>query len=238
MKRMRLKKRKKINNLNIVLIIGIIVIICVIYVLKIFSEKALPIFINYSEVEVKRIATLVINNTLMNEVGASVTFNDLFITNEDEKGNIISMDVNSAKANQLLLNANNVLEKNFRYLENGQIDKLKVNGLDIENNKKGVIYELPSGIIFNNIFLNNLFPKIPVKLNLVGTVFSKLITDVQSYGINNAIFKVNIYVSSEIKVVLPFASKNIQIESTIPIIIKIIEGDVPSYYFGNDLISS
>lgn len=237
MKRMKLKKRRKTNSLNLILFIAITIVIAIIYTLKIFSEKALPIFINYSEIEAKRIATLIINNSLMNEVGTNITFDDLFITKEND-GKIISMDINSAKANQLLFNANNVLEQNFTYLENGEIDKLKIKGLDIKSNKKGVIYELPSGIIFNNIFINNLLPKIPVRLNLVGTIFSKLTTDVESYGINNAIFRVNIYVSSEIKVVLPFASKNIKIESTIPIIIKIIEGDVPSYYFGSELINS
>ena len=237
MKRIKLKKRRKTNSLNLILFIGITIVIAIIYILKIFSEKALPIFINYSEIEAKRIATLIINNSLMNEVGTNITFDDLFITKEND-GKIIRMDINSAKANQLLFNANNVLEQNFTYLENGEIDKLKIKGLDIKSNKKGVIYELPSGIIFNNIFINNLLPKIPVRLNLVGTIFSKLTTDVESYGINNAIFRVNIYVSSEIKVVLPFASKNIKIESTIPIIIKIIEGDVPSYYFGSELINS
>ena len=75
--------------------------------------------------------------------------------------------------------------------------------------------------------------EIPVRLNIVGTIFSKLTTDVESYGINNAIFKVNLYVSTEIKVILPFTSKNVKLEASIPIIIKIIEGDVPSYYFSN-----
>lgn len=232
MKRMKLKRRKK-NKGNIMLIIIICLIISIIYALKIFSNKALPIFINYSELEVKRIATLLINNTLINEVGTNVVFDDLFITKEDKKGNVVTMDINSAKANELLIEASNALKQNFKYLENGEIEKLKVDELNINSKKRGVIYEIPSGIIFNNIFLNNLLPKIPVKLNLVGTVFSKLTTDVESYGINNAIFRVNIYVTTELKVILPFASKNVALEATIPIIIKIIEGDVPNYYFGN-----
>lgn len=229
---MKLKRRKNRKG-NIILLIVIFLIISIIYVLKIFSDKALPIFVNYSEIEVKRIATLLINNTLINEVGTNVVFDDLFVIKEDKEGNIVTMDINSAKANELLIEASNVLKQNFKYLENGEIEKLKVDELNINSKKKGVIYEIPSGIIFDNIFLNNLLPKIPVRLNLVGTVFSKLTTDVQSYGINNAIFRVNIYVTTELKVILPFTSKNVALEATIPIIIKIIEGDVPSYYFGN-----
>ena len=233
MKRMKLRRRKKSNKTNIILIIFVLLIFSIIYILKIFSEKAVPIFLEYSEIEVNRIASLVINNSVMNGIGLNITLEDLFVVKEDDSGNIISMDVNPSKVNELLVKAGNILEQNFKYLENGEIDKLKINGLNLDNNKKGVIYELPSGIIFDNIFLNNLLPKIPVRLNLVGTIFSKLTTDVESYGINNAIFKVNIYVSTELKVVLPFTSKNIKLEANIPIIIKIIEGEVPNYYFGN-----
>ena len=132
----------------------------------------------------------------------------------------------------MLLKISKVLEQNFKYLEEGRIDKLKIE--ELKSNKKGVIYELPSGIIFKNVFLNNLLPKIPVRLNLVGTIFSKLTTDVESYGINNAIFKVNLNVSADIKTVLPFTSKTSSMEASIPIIIKIIEGEVPNYYFGNN----
>lgn len=232
MKRMKLKRKNKNKKINLILTVLVLLIVSVIYVLKIFSEKALPIFLEYSEIEVKRIASLVINNSVINGVGSNITLEDLFIVKEDKNGNIVSMDVDPAKTNGLLLKVSKVLEQNFKYLEQGQIDKLKMEQL--KSNKKGVIYELPSGIIFNNVFLNNLFPKIPVRLNLVGTIFSKLTTDVESYGINNAIFKVNLNVSTEIKTVLPFTSKTSSLEANIPVIIKIIEGEVPNYYFGNN----
>ena len=232
MKRMKLKRKIKYKKINLIFMVLVLLIISTIYILKIFSEKALPIFLEYSEVEVKRIASLVINNSVINGVGADITLEDLFIVKEDKNGNIVSMDVDPAKTNQLLLKVSKVLEQNFKYLEDGNIDKLKMEQL--KSNKKGIIYELPSGIIFNNVFLNNLFPKIPVRLNLVGTIFSKLTTDVESYGINNAIFKVNLNVSADIKTVLPFTSKTSSMEASIPIIIKIIEGEVPNYYFENN----
>lgn len=231
MKRMKLKKRNKYKKINIILIIFVFLIISIICVLNLFSKKAVPVFLNYSEIEVKRIASLIVNNSLINEVGTKVVFDDLFVVKEDKEGNIVSMDINSAKVNNILVEASNILEENFKYLEKGEIDKLKVDNLNINSKKKGVIYELPSGIIFNNVFLNNLLPKIPVRLNLVGTIFCELTTDVESYGINNAIFRVNIHAKTELKVVLPFTNKNVKLEASIPIIIKIIEGDVPSYYF-------
>ena len=229
---MKLRKKRKTKKINIIIIIIIVLTISIIYILNFFSNKALPIFLSYSEIEVKRIASLIINNSVINGIGENITIDDLFVIKEDNNGNVVSMDVNPSKTNELLVKAGKVLEQNFKYLENGEIEKLKIDGLNI-NNKKGIIHEIPSGIVFDNVFLNNLLPKIPVRLNLVGTIFSKLTTDVESYGINNAIFKVNIFVTTELRVVLPFTSKNTKLEVTIPIIIKIIEGKVPSYYFEN-----
>lgn len=238
MNKMKLKRKKKHIKINIIIIIILVLNISIFYVLNFFSEKAIPIFLEYSEIEVKRIATLIINNSIMNNIGTDVELNDLFILKTDKQGNIISMDVNSSEVNKILLKSGNILEQNFKYLEKGEIDKLKMQNLNINSKRKGVIYELPSGIVFNNVFLNNLLPKIPVRLNFVGSVFSKITTETESFGINNAIFKVNIHVSSNVKIILPFTSKNIELVATIPILIKIIEGDVPSYYFDSSKLAT
>lgn len=238
MNKMKLKRRKKHTKTNIIITIILIISITVFYILKIFSEKAIPVFLEYSEIEVKRIATLIINNSIMNNIGTDVELNDLFILKTDNDGNIISTDVNSSEVNKILLKAGNILEQNFKYLESGEMEKLEMKNLNINSKRKGVIYELPSGIIFNNVFINNLLPKIPVRLNFVSSIFSKLTTETESFGINNAIFKVNIHVSSDVKIILPFVSKNIELVATIPIIIKIIEGEVPSYYFDSSKLST
>lgn len=238
MNKMKLKKKKKHAKFNIIFTIFITIIIAVFYILKIFNSKAIPVFLEYSEIEVKRIASLVINNSIMNNIGTDVDLDDLFVLKTDNEGNVVSMDIKSSEVNKMLLKAGHILEKNFSYLENGEIEKLEVKNLNVNSKRKGIIYELPSGIIFNNLFINNLLPKIPVRLNFVNSVFSKITTETESFGINNAIFKVNIYVSSDVKIILPFASKNIEVSATIPIIIKIIEGKIPSYYFDSSNLTT
>jgi len=238
MRRMHLKRKLVIKKLNIYLIIFLILGIVTLYILNIFSKKAIPILMDYSKIEVKKIATTLINNAVINEVAKNITIDDLFIIKYDNEGKIISMDVNSKTTNNLLIKSNKEVEKYFKYLEKGEVGKLNLIGVEIESNKKGVIFEVPTGIIFNNVFLNNLFPKIPVRLNLVESVFSRISTEVEDYGINNAIFKVNINITVDLKVVLPFISDTTSLVVNIPIIIKIIEGEVPSYYFNNDELIS
>lgn len=235
MKRMHLKKYKKRKILNKIGIVCILLLLAITYIFKIFNEKALPLFIEYSKVETKKIATLIISSTITDEVAKNTTLEDLFITTKDNNGNIQSIDFNSSKVNSILVSASNLLEQNLNYLETGQIDKLSIQKSTLSNYnqdklKKGIIFEIPSGIMFNNQILSNIFPMIPVKLHLVGNIVCKIKTDIESYGINNALIKVNIEVSVDIKILLPFISEDLTFVIDIPIIMKIMEGRVPSYY--------
>lgn len=235
---MHLKRRKKKKNktLNIIIVILILLFVFILYLLRLFNQKALPQLIEYSKMETSKIVSSIISSTVVEEIANNTKMEDLLITLKDNEGNIKSIDFNSSEVNKILVNASRLIDKNLRYLESGNIDKLKINNnmlqdYDKEKLKKGIIYELPSGIIFNNILLNNILPRIPIKMNLIGNVYSKLTTDIESYGINNVLIKVNIEIEAEVKILMPFISSKDSISSTIPIIMKIIEGNVPSYYF-------
>ncbi len=233
---MNLKKRKKKKIINKLVIIIILLIISISHVLKIFNDKMLPQIINYSEVETKKIVSTIINSTIIEQIAKNTTMDDLFITLKDSSGNIKSIDINSSEANKLLVDATTLVEQNLKYLENGEIEKLNLSSNILSSHdplklKKGIIYEVPSGVILNNVLLNNLFPKIPVKMDLIGDIFCKLNTQIESYGINNALLKVNINIEAEVKILLPFVSQNTKISTDIPIVMKIIEGNVPNYYY-------
>ena len=234
--RMHLKKHKKLNSKNYLLLFIILIFIAIIYLLNLFSKKSIPQLINYSEIETRKIVSSIINSTVIKETYSNNSINDLFIINYDSNGNIINIDFNSKVVNQLLLNTYESVEKNLYYLETGDIEKLKLYNYDLNKYhskklKRGVIYELPSGIIFNNTILNNIFPKIPIKISLIGNTFCRLDTNIKPYGINNALIIVNINIEVEVKILLPFVSKNTKINESIPILMKIIEGSVPNYYY-------
>ena len=74
-------------------------------------------------------------------------------------------------------------------------------------------------------------PKIPVRIDLISNIFCRINTDIKSYGINNALMTVSINITASVKVLLPFVSDTVEISSDVPVIIKLIEGSVPSYYF-------
>ena len=97
---------------------------------------------------------------------------------------------------------------------------------------------LEPGIIFNNGLLANLGPKVPVKISLIGDIVTDIVTDIKEYGINNALIQIGIKVKVNEQVILPFATNEISIETNIPLIIKMVKGEVPSYYLKPYSLSS
>ena len=103
----------------------------------------------------------------------------------------------------------------------------------LDNNlKNGIIYEVPIGVVFGNSFLSNVGPKIPVRIKYSGNVGLDVKTKVKEYGINSALIEVYIYVEVTQRTILPFQSKDIKLTSQIPVIMKVVKGEVPNYISG------
>ena len=155
-----------------------------------------------AESETEKLATLIINDAVGKQVSDGLDSNLLYNINKDSKGNISSIDFNSITVNKLLTTITSSIELNLKYLEEGRVDLLNVPdsvlvSYDKKDLKKGIIYKIPSGVIFNNTILSNIGPKVPVKLNLVGSITSNIKAKTTNYGINNALIEV--YVDIKVK---------------------------------------
>ena len=104
---------------------------------------------------------------------------------------------------------------------------------ELESYEDQIIFTIPSGIITNNPLLNNLGPKIPVKLQIISEVLSNVNTKVINYGINNCLITLTVSIEVTAKVVLPILSDEIKVTNEIPISYKIINGSIPIYYGGS-----
>lgn len=231
MKRVRL--RRKHNKWNVIIFIIIFILLSIIFVFKYINEKIMPVFLEYAEYQASKIATYVISKAVDEEVSQNLDIEDLFFSSKDTSGNITSIDFNPITINKI----SNMIKANiFEYLEdleNGNIEKIKNTALFSSRINEGIIFEIPSGVVFNNIILANIGPKVPVKLNLTGDILTNISTKVTDYGINNAVVEVIVNVEVYEQVILPFTTKRITINTDIPIAIKLIQGEIPSYFFNN-----
>jgi len=229
------KKNHKIIILTKIVVILSLVLITTFFVIHLFNKKATPILLNYAELETKKLATIIINRAVSKQIASEIELEELIITHKNNNNEIQSVDFNSYTVNKVLNSVTNTIQLNLKWLEEGKVDMIELpEGVtmdyDKDNLKKGIIYEIPVGAITKNSFLSNLGPKIPVKLNLIGSVECGINTKVQDYGINNAILEISVNVTVSEQVVLPFTSKVITISTDIPVAMKIIEGKVPEYY--------
>ena len=222
MKKIKLKK-SKITPFTYILILILLLIISLIFIFKYIGHNLSDKVESYATKQSKKIITLVINKSIDKELISSFELNQIFTESEN------TIDFNSVKLNKILLEVNKKLKDNLNKLESGEL-KLEDETILKNKTKKGIVYEIPTGIIFNNALLANIGPKIPVKLHLIEDVLTGIDTNVIDYGINNAIIEVYIKITINEQVILPFSSKQISVTEKVPIAIKLIEGKVPNYY--------
>ena len=231
------RKRIVLKRRNIVLSIIIMIIITIIFMFNFINKRVTPLFLDLASSETEKLATLIINDAVGKQVSDGLDSNLLYNINKDSKGNISSIDFNSITVNKLLTTITSSIELNLKYLEEGRVDLLNVPdsvlvSYDKKDLKKGIIYKIPSGVIFNNTILSNIGPKVPVKLNLVGSITSNIKAKTTNYGINNALIEVYVDIKVALEVILPYTKRKTSVESSIPIALKMIQGSVPSYYSG------
>lgn len=237
MGRIRLKGKNRLNISKGKLFVFIIIFLflAIYFSLKYINLKVNPILLDYAELESRKIASIVINNAVNKNVTENVDVEDLFLITKDANDEIKTIDFNPITVNKLLTKTTNSVQMNLKYIEQGKIELLDLatNALIDYNKdklKRGIIYEIPTGVIFGNSFLANIGPTIPVKFSLVGDIVSYVNTKITNYGINNALIEVNIVLELSEQVILPFVTNKIKIETTIPVALKLIQGSVPEYY--------
>ena len=233
--RMVLRRKKKKNSVLLVfIIIFIFVSIMSFSFINYYSNKALPLLMTYAEAETKKLVILVINKAVTKQIN-NVDISNIFEVTYNNEGEVILIDFNSKRTSIALSTITSLVELNLRAIEEGKIDMLELpdntlDSFDTDLLEKGVILEVPLGVISDSTMIANLGPKIPVKLSVIGDVSSGFSTDVEEYGINNALIKLYIDVEVNARVVMPFISDDISISASIPIAMKVVQGKIPEYY--------
>lgn len=238
--RLRIHLKKKRHNLsvgNTIIIIFILVVTMTYFSLNYLNKNVVPVLMSYATSQVRKFSSLIINRAISKQIAEDLSVEDMFIITKSETGEIRTIDFDPIVVNKTLNKIVNTIQLNLKYLEEGKLELLELpDNVLIDYNEeelsKGVIYEIPSGVVFNNSLLANLGPKIPVKLSLIGDIVSNVNTKVTNYGINNALIEVSIYVQVESKVILPFITDTVIVETEIPVAMKLVQGIVPDYLLG------
>ena len=210
MKLKKYKKKKVSNYLVRELVIIIMALIISFIVIRKMAVRINTALLPIAEEKARREMSIIINNSTK-----GIKLNDSLFSIEKENNDIKRIEYDSYQATKIINQITDNIQNNFSLLE------------DTSNQGK-VIYEVPIGLIFNNGFLRNVGPKVPVRLDMISDVITELSTGVKPYGINNALIEVRVKVTATTIVALPLTSKEITVSNLIPISINVISGSVPS----------
>ena len=233
---MRLKRKKfyfEIKLRDKIAFIFLLILLVMLIIFKIINSKVTPILVNYAEVETERIAMAVINKSITSFLDDE-RLNNLVLTTVNDNDEIISVDFDSKVVNSVLYDITNSIENDLILIDNGKLDEIgiPISNFYEKNDVSGIVYYIPFGVVTGSSVIADIGPKIPVKNKLVGSVYSNVKTEVMEYGINNAIIKIYIEVEVKEQVILPFLSKKVTIKSNVPVLMKMVQGKIPSVYGG------
>lgn len=236
-KRIHLKKRRKKNKTNLLFLVLILLIVAITFTLRFFGQSVTPILLETSELEIERVSTYVASQAISSIVADDASFQNLFETVTSSDGTIQTIDFNPSVVNKILSTSTTKVLDNLKLLENGKLDSTLLNSgffdeSQIKNLKKGILQQIPIGLITKNPLLSNMGPKIPVRIHYIGDVLGNIKTNITPYGINNALVEIGLHLEVNVQIMLPYLTKQKTVSFDIPISIKMIQGKIPTYYSG------
>lgn len=234
MKRIKFKRKKKHKKINLLFLTIVFAICLSIFFIYLIDKKITPVLLRYATVETKRFSTILINQAIDDEVIELMDDNSLFTVTKSSSDEIQMVDFNTKRVNEVLEFINKKIGQKLTSLEKGEINDLNFvdsfKGVNFDKLKKGVVCEVPAGIIISSSLLSNMGPLIPVKLSFIGQVTTNLKTKVKNYGINNAYVEVSVHVEVTQKITMPISTEEVPVSLDIPLTVKMIQGKVPSFF--------
>lgn len=196
------------------LIILVIAFLVSLMVINYFSSQIKTILLPIAEARVNKYV-----NNMINKATGDILFDkELLKINKNSNDEVEMVTYNTYEVTKLIDKITMNIQDEFNGLEYGKV------------NDEFVLQKIPFGVIFGNVFLRNLGPKINIRFDMIGNVLTNIETEVKPYGINNAYVETRVFIEANARIIIPFVTKNVKITNVIPISINIYQGKVPNGY--------
>lgn len=223
---MKMKLKKRPNMIPFIFFIIVMIIFLAVFFLKNYSNKVTDKIIEITKFNLDKYTSDVILLKLNKDFIDEEEQKELIKITKNKDDEIIALDYDLNKTYSIL---NRFVDKVNDNVRNFNEFKYFDNHFKTDNNSLIVSY--PFGIYSNNLFINNLGPRIPVRVNLINNLSTNIKTKVTDYGINSLLLEMYIVVELKHEIV---ASKIYEVQSTYELLIssKILQGNIPNYFGG------
>lgn len=208
--------------------ISLIIIIVLAIIIQLVCISITPAFI--ASKEVNRFCQMIINNT---PFPVELEHDDLIAIsrNGDE---IVAINFNTNYASSLGAKLVNQLEDLFYSIEAGTYQKednsFYQNKLQQMSDNGGVIATIRLGLLTDNPFLANVGPKINLKYKTISAITSTVEENIENYGVNHVMVSLKIVIKIRLMVLFPFYNEEFSHKYDYPLVMEVIEGEVPNWY--------
>lgn len=218
---MRKFKRRVILK-NYIFIYLVIIFIEVFYSIDKIGLMISPKMINIIKNNISYYDNILIEEYLDTKELRDCYIEELITIDKNSKEEIVNIDINTSKS-YILLNkiVNNLKNSNSTYRD-----------MYAKNKKNYIILRYPIGLISNNILINNLGYRIPIRLELNSNILTGIKSKVTNYGLNNALIEVYLRVKFTSNVVYFSLDDRVDNEYEILLASKMIMGRVPEMFNG------
>ena len=205
----------------------VIIIVSLLVLLLIVSFQMQPVIEKMAIKKMDQFVQLVINHVSFTE---EIDDQQLF-TDTDH-----TIEFNMVYINKICSQYVSDLENVLQLIQEGKYKKknqsLYNQYLKEISDNQGIIASIPIGGLTGNVFLENIGPRLHVRYQTQSLVSSNISKTVKSYGINHVLVTIDLTVLIELQILIPFRASNYKKSFQIPLVFKILEGEVPSWYQG------
>ena len=216
---------------KIIFVTIIFVILFTIFLLSKFVKQLDHSLVEISTNEIRRVTYRFITDEIDHSVFNNTNLEDILIINQNDDGEILYVDFNLEQAYLVLDQVSSVLTNSFLQLESGNVSVAYLDS-ELSHELGSMVLSIPIGNSFSHFYFYNLGPKIPVRINFIGSVLTNLKTKVTNYGLNNALVELFVTIEFKTQIMSPFQMEEITLKYDAVIASMMIEGEVPSFYGG------
>lgn len=217
----RFKRHKEINFLWVYILL---IVIEVVWSINSLGKLISPKLINIVKNNIVYYDNLLVEEYVDTKELRSNLIDDLISLDKNKEEEIINIDINTAKAYELM--GNIVKELKNKTDSYGDVDAYA------KNKRGSMVLRYPIGLASSNILLNNLGYRIPLKLALNSNVLTGIKTKVTNYGLNNALIEVYLKVSFISNVIYFGLDDSINSDYEILLASRMVMGRVPDMFNG------
>lgn len=193
------------------------IVVSLVILFIVVERRIEPTLLLIAQAKADQVAKLAITDAVTKRLTQQgVDFNEIVMMEKDEEGSIKAVNFNFREYSRIVGETTARIQNRLKELE-----------------QENVQTTIPLGLATKNVFLEHLGPEIPVSFVPIGAVKTRLETEMKQAGINMVLVTVYIYVEVDLRVVIPFATKQQTVTTQIPISEALIVGKVPSYLYNN-----